>query len=207
LFFIKLPLKESICSVQFEQCDLASTAEELMRQHWVWAVGLAAGLASGAALAEDVILEPVYFSDRDGCLETLAEFNWFCVIYEGPMWAKLYAENYGADTYWGLTEASPTPSYRHDIDGDGADDMIVAINFGFCDRGGPSVCGHFFLFGDQPPRDGAPAYDISAKGRPFLTSRNGTSGLMFEGNLGWFHPISEIKSRTVAAHTMKMEAP
>jgi len=152
------------------------------------------------AVAEDVKLEPAYFTNHQGCLDVLAEFGWFCTIYEGEMWGKLYG-----DTYWQITDGHPTPAYRHDLDGDGTEDMIVAVSHGFCVRGGPTNCSHFFLFGDIPARDGAPGDDVPTHGVPLLTVRDGIAGLVFEGNPNRFLPVAELRESSIRATTIDME--
>jgi hypothetical protein len=193
LFFTKLPLSVRIWSVRFEQSDLASTAEELMRQHWVWAAGLAAGLASGAARAEEVVLRGVEVRSSEQCLEVLAELNWVCEDFDSPGWIKVWGRS-----YWELGQLHV---FRYDLDGDGSKDAALWINHLYgC---GTSGCSFKFVFGNVPAPERLWSYGTSnSPPSVSVTKKSGFNHVQI-GNLTWL--ASDLKAKVIGSMQLGLE--
>jgi len=150
------------------------------------------------AKADTVIKLGNMIKSQSACAAQLGGFNWFCGLPASSMWQTVYGKS-----FWQLGQLK---IYRYDLDKDGIEDVIVKVEFGFCSRGS-TVCDHFFLYGDQPrpPRNSFSGYSIMADGTPVLTLRGGVDGLIFNDNPTRFHPLAEIKKRTLNAVKFQMK--
>jgi hypothetical protein len=140
-------------------------------RQWLWVAGVI-GL-SGAARAEDVVLEGVEVRSGEECLEVLGEFNWYCAEFERALWVTIYE-----DTYWNLTVADPTRAYWADFDDDGRRDVIVSTQWG-C---GVAGCEHRLLFGAQASKRGYFGISAVSDDPPLKTTCDDGPGVRYGQN-------------------------
>lgn len=164
-------------------------------RRWMWMAAVI-GL-SGAARAEDVVLEGLEVRSGEQCMEVLAEFNWLCRQFELEGWVNDFGHPYWTD--------SQILFYRYDLDRDGLDDAIVKIQGGgYCARGGRHDCQHLYLFGDQPASEHPHIWGTGGGGNILITTKNGVHGLLFVDFPNLFHSIEMLREKTLAGSQINL---
>lgn len=155
-----------------------------MRQ-WMW-VGVVVGM-TGAARAEDVVLEGVEVRSGEECLEVLAEFNWYCAAFDRALWATVYG-----DTYWKLATADPVRVYWADFDEDARRDIIISNRW----RCGVAGCEHRLLFGAQSNDQGYFGISVVSDFPPAKVDCDDGPGVRYGPN-GQCLSVTFIQSKTL----------
>lgn len=155
-----------------------------MRQ-WMWMAAVVA--MTGAARAEDVVLEGVEVRSGEECVEVLEEFGWYCAEFGRSSWIKIYG-----DTYWNLTATDPTQIFWADFDDDGRRDVIVSTQWG-C---GVAGCEHRLLFGAQASERGYFGISIVSDNPPAKVTCDDGPGIRY-GQNGQCLSINFIQSKTL----------
>ena len=136
----------------------------------------------------DIRLTGQMIRSPKACMSQLAEFNWVCAEFERETIVDTYSRH-----FW---DSGQVVMYRHDLNGDDIDDVILSVNFIHqCDPG-RTYCPHFFLFGNPTINEQFYRLDQMGDSQPVLRENNGKMTISIVANRLSYHRIDEIYELT-----------
>lgn len=159
-------------------------------RRWMWMTAVVG--MTGAARAENVVLELIRLQDAADCRTALAEYAWACEAFDKPHWQEFIEAVDGEDkTFW---EKYSAAFVKTDLDKDGKDDLILKVNSALtC---GMRNCDNYFFFSRISSNDARREVAISGMGSViYYRSSDGKHEIRFESEVLWFD-IAELKTQT-----------
>jgi hypothetical protein len=155
------------------------------------AVALVGGL-TGAARAEDVVLELVPIHSAADCRTALVEYAWTCEAFDKPHWREfIEAVDRESKPFWDKYYVS---FVKADIDKDGKDDVILKVHSALtC---GVRNCDNYFFFSEVSDENSRHELAISSvSSRIYYRSNGEKHEIRFDDESIWFD-INELKEKT-----------